>query len=498
MGIMLGRALVILTGLVAIPVVIDSLGMDGYGAWEAVYAVCLTMGVVQSTMGGVLLWRFSQAFGRGSSEEIQRLVGYGLFVALCISCLTTPTAWIFREQLTALLRIPAEFHSAAVIALPCVVGCMLIGALTEVFAALLCGSQRSGVSNLILSSGNVINNGVVLVALLCGAGFWSLVIGYAVGLSFNLTTAYIVCRRLLGPIRLSPKVPSWEELRHVKGYVGFMLMHGTAVTFRDQLDKLIMAASQSTASTAHFSLASRLAGFVPLICGFVYTPVIAAAGALHSRGDHEGLKRLYWDTTIIVGCLVGLCAVLLVALNDRLMVLWVGHVVQEVPPLLYLLLLGSTTAVLMTGAGTALCKGMGMVRMEGVYIALMLLVNGILKITLVPWLGGMGTVIASVGSWVLGSMVFVFLLRMNLPMVREGMAISARMLLLVLGCALASVWLIPGLPASAGRKQAICSLLVLGPIVALAFGAAVVASGLVSVKSLRAWSRRSMKAVGRG
>lgn len=439
--------------------------MDGYGAWEAIYAVSILMGVFQSTMGGVLLWRFSQAFGRQSHQEMQRVVSYGLFTAILMFLFMTPLAWLLRERIAESLQIPAGFRQTATIAIPCIVGCMSFGAMGEVFAAILSGSQRAGIANMLVATGNLVNNLVSLIALTTGLGFWSLVIGYGVGVLFTVTAVFFVSRKFLGEFHLVPRPPPIDELRRSRHYVGFMLMHGAAVAFRDQLDKLVIAAFSTTASTAQFSLAARLAGFVPLVCGFIYTPVIAAAGALHSRGDEAGLKRLYLDTTVIVGVLVGFCSVILASLGDRLIVLWVGHADPQVTDLLRILLVGSTTAVLLTGAGTAMCKGVGMVRMEGIYILVMLALNCVLKPLLIRAIGSSGTVIASSLSWALSSILFASLLHKAIPAIRAGIHKSVQMLGVFAGCSLIGVYLIPAIPVNAGRKDAVLSLLIYSPII---------------------------------
>jgi peptidoglycan biosynthesis protein MviN/MurJ (putative lipid II flippase) len=57
-----------------------------------------------------------------------------------------------------------------------------------------------------------------------------------------------------------------------------------------------------------------------------------------------------------------------------------------------------------------LCKGIGKVRIETSYIVICVVANVILKLTLTPWLGPIGSVLSSAGSWILGSIVFVILL----------------------------------------------------------------------------------------
>jgi O-antigen/teichoic acid export membrane protein len=108
--------------------------------------------------------------------------------------------------------------------------------------------------------------------------------------------------------------------------------------------------------------------------------------------------------------LAGAFVVLVASTYDRLLMMWVGRSVPQVGPILFILLAGNIIAIALTGVGTSLCKGIGKVSMETTYIVICVVANIVLKLTLTPWLGPIGSVVASAGSWALGSIIFVFLM----------------------------------------------------------------------------------------
>jgi peptidoglycan biosynthesis protein MviN/MurJ (putative lipid II flippase) len=66
-------------------------------------------------------------------------------------------------------------------------------------------------------------------------------------------------------------------------------------------------------------------------------------------------------------------------------------------------------ASMLTGCGTAICKGLGILHIELKYIIISLAGNAVLKALLIPIVGAMGSVIASYLSWGLASIVFICL-----------------------------------------------------------------------------------------
>jgi peptidoglycan biosynthesis protein MviN/MurJ (putative lipid II flippase) len=113
---------------------------------------------------------------------------------------------------------------------------------------------------------------------------------------------------------------------------------------------------------------------------------------------------------ILMPFLAGAFVVLVASTYDRLLMMWIKQSVPQVGPILFILLTGNIIAIALTGVGSSLCKGIGKVSIETTYIVICVVANVVLKLTLTPWLGPIGSVLSSSGSWALGSIVFVIML----------------------------------------------------------------------------------------
>ena len=90
--------------LATIPVLISRLGVAGYGTWEALLAFASLTTLFQTAIGGALVWRISEAYGKGDASSIRRAVRLGAGASWTTFVLLWPLAafsvlfplWFFR------------------------------------------------------------------------------------------------------------------------------------------------------------------------------------------------------------------------------------------------------------------------------------------------------------------------------------------------------------------------------------------------------------------
>jgi O-antigen/teichoic acid export membrane protein len=421
----ISRLLSMGTSLVTVPVVLSRLGLGGYGGWEAMMAIAALVTVFQTTVNGTLVWKMSAAYGNGDAAGIRRLMGVGIAVVLGMFALITPLVWATRYQLVGLSNIPPLYRDAAVWVIPILVSQTTLGAAGETFAAVLIAHQRAGITTLIQTTALMANSGFVIVGLLHGWQVWSLLLGNTVGVVAAIAGQYLAVAKICGIASVQPHLPNWDEARPLLKYAGFLALGQISIALRDQTDKLVLASVGNTVWTAWFGLASRLSNLVLAICSFFYVPLVAAVAALAARGDWVGVRRIYADTMIVMPFLTGAFVVLVASSYDRLLTVWIGHAVPQVGPILFILLTGNITAVVLTGVGSSLCKGIGKVSLETIYIVICVVANVVLKLVLTPWLGPIGTVLSSAGSWALGSIIFVIMLHQAVELPNTALRATA-------------------------------------------------------------------------
>ena len=447
--------------LATIPIVVSRVGVAGYGTWEALLAVASLAALAQTAIGGTLVWRISDAFGRNDDAEIRRLVRLGAGASLALFVLLWPLAWFARDPLVELLRVPAEARQTAAQMFPIVAAVVLLGGLSDTLEAVVSGCQRTGFVNVVGAAAHSLNYSVVILVMLLGGGLWSLVAGLAIGGISRLAGSWLAARLSFGAVSLIPAMPNRADLSTAR-YSGLLAVGAGAAVLRDQTDKVILATLASAAWVGYYGMAARLSGVVMEIIRFFYLPIVTAVGALNAAGDWEAVRRLYSRVIATVSLVTGLVVVVVAGLPDRIVVLWIGRPIPEVTLLLWLLMAGSASAATLTGPGTAICRGAGRVGIETAYLALNLVLNLGLTVILVLLIGPIGTAVATGSTWAVSSVVFLFVLhgRLDLP-VRASRRAGARVALAAAAAAvLYATSRLLSLPD--GRHEALQSIALLG------------------------------------
>jgi O-antigen/teichoic acid export membrane protein len=137
---------------------------------------------------------------------------------------------------------------------------------------------------------------------------------------------------------------------------------------------------------------------------------------------------------------------------------------------------------MLTGPGTAICRGCGRVEIETAYLAFNLVLNVVLTVSLVLLIGPIGTAVATGLTWALASILFLFVLHRALELPADASRRAGGMALLAAGVAVALYWTSSAWGLPQGRRDAFVSIIVLGSAGGLVYLALAVSFRLVPVR----------------
>ena len=413
--------------------------------------------------------RISMAYGERDVEEARRLVQIGIGLAFVLFAVLTPAIWLVRFPLVRLLNLPADYQETAALIIVFVVGIMALGGINDALVALVNGYQRTGFTVLVQAGASIFGYIISAVVLFLGYRIWSLWVGFICTFLCTGVGLYLVGARSCGRVDLIPALPRISDLQALSSYSGLMLTGSVSAALRGSTDKIILASMASPVWAGYYGIAARLANLVMEASNFFYAPLIAASGALHAQKDWDGIKRLYSKMMTVVPLVVGAIVVILAGVYDRLLVFWLGLSIPEVSTILLLLLWGNAVAVILTGPGTAVCKGIGRVGIETRYVVLNLVLNVVLTVALVVWLGAIGTVVASAVSWSAAAVYFLFVLHKNTDLPVCDSLRGVRAMAAIAYCAMLARISANSIGFEATRIQALKSALVLSLLSSVLF-----------------------------
>lgn len=475
------RFLSVLAAIVLVPVVIHKLGISGYGIWETLFAVASLVTMILSALGTTFLWKISQVDGRDTIASI-RLVKSGIFLVLAIAVAAGGILVLLIPFFTSGLRLDAEEGTNVREIFSLLIIVSLLGGMNIIRAAALQAFHQAGLVSFVNTLSQLVNYGLAALLLYRGLGLWSLFWGVVAASVITYALHTLLLYRTLGALCIIPVRPDWRELHGMAGYFGMLLIGTGAVALRGQTDRLVFAVFASPTWVGFYGIADRLSSPIREISNFVYIPLIAASGNLSRAANWRAIGELYQRMMKFTCIVVGLTAVLLIGLQRDIQIIWLGEYIPEVGGMLVWLLLGQVTAVMLTGPGTAILKGVGRLGIETTYIVVNLVLNVIGTIVLVWLVGPMGTVIASGTTWAVASLLFVFLLHRHTTLpVRATLAGITIFVAAVLFCV--GALCIRSLSSCDTRSQCVCHFAIVGGILALGFiGISYVAANYIQSK----------------
>lgn len=470
-AILICRVLWAVSVFVTVPVILVGLGPEGFGVWESLIAVGAVATVLQTVLGGTVLWRMAVHFGEGRLDEARRLARVAITTSLLLAAASTGLVWAARGPLVRTLSVDGSFAADAARLLPLSVCLVLLGGMNQTLLSLLSGFQRPGISAMIQNAGLIVANGATIVAVWSGAGLASLAWGLLAALLVTFLFAYPAASHACGGLSLVPVLPSRGDLRILGPFAGLLLLSNLTVLFRDQVDKLVLAAAESSVSTAHFSLAQRLTSVVMQICVVMYVPLTSAVAMSHARGDRDRITTMYSAAVRWIGCLAGLVALLICVLRRPIFLLWLGHDLSQADRFLAPLLFGTTAAITLAGSGVALAKGIGRPGLETAYTLITLVLTVVSKPILVWCLGTWGAVLSSALSWFLGSCCLLGFLHRGVDLPRKLFHQTWSLLALTTALAALGWWGGTVIPVPRLRLESAAMIVIGGLVLGLTYGA---------------------------
>lgn len=452
------------TSVLIVPRIIRALGAGGFGTWEAILGLAMMCAVGQNAISSLVLWRSAGALGSRSTGGAERAFRVGLTLVITQTVVVLSIVGALREQAVDTLNLAAAARYELSIVLPLTVAIVLMGGVNECLSAVVSGAQRAGAAAIAQLCFQVAN--FALAVLLLEYGFE--LMGMAVAMLAAHVLMFFILRATVARVagfvpHLRLARPEPAEMRTSLAYLGPMIVGSIAILLRDSAVKVIGTATSSPEWTASYGIALRLAATIMMMLSFITLPAFAAFGAHHARGEEADVRSLFERLVTQIALLTGIVVVVVLTTGDRLVYAWVGREVPATSQMLAILSAAYALVALLTGAGSALCKGIGRTDVELRYVVASLALNVLFLVALVPVVGPVGAVVAAGMSWVVAGCYFRYELTRTLRLPTTdlptvGVAIVA-MSITVLGVGLLQT---SYLPAAKTRTEALATAIPIG------------------------------------
>jgi len=322
---MLGQAVPLAAGLLAIPIITRSLGDGRFGLLALMWTIIGYFSLLDLGLGRATTKFVAQALAEQDMRRVQHVAGFTAAgqAALGVvggAALATVTSWV----VTHLLRVPAELQVEAEQAFHWLALSVPFVALSANLRAVLEGAQRFDLANLIRAPNGVLAFVIPAVAARAGAGLPEIV-------ALLLALRVVACAVTAMAIRAALPGFRWElrltrELvRPLLGYGGWVAVTNAVTPILTSLERFVLGSVAGVGAVAYFAAPyeaiSRLLILPASLAGGLF-PVVSVPVTNEARAEVE---RLLARSVRSLWVLLGGPVIVVLLFSDRLLDVWLGH-----------------------------------------------------------------------------------------------------------------------------------------------------------------------------
>lgn len=279
------------------PFILHKIGVAGYGTWAVFLAINSMTSLADLGLVGTLSKFIAEYYAHRDFAALSRLLSSAVVIffllGLAAACLVGGAAHFL---VTALFRGSSISRPELAFLLRCFLVVIVANILGLLLSSITSGLQRLDLTY-VMSTLNIVLSAVGGgLLLLHGWGLRGLIYAYATSAVLTLTGYFVIVKRLLPQVSLSPLRFDRGEARKMLGFSMRLYVIQASLGIQNQVDKVFLALLIGVAPVGWFDIASDVAIKLRAVIGSILGPVLPAASELSALGDEARTRELYYRT----------------------------------------------------------------------------------------------------------------------------------------------------------------------------------------------------------
>lgn len=401
----------LLASVVSVPVILDDVGLAGYGVWTVALTITLYLTVADAGIGPAVQRFVAVARGADDVPAVLRV----LWSTWCLYALAglalVALAWIAAPWLVDLFDVPDRLSDDAEAMFRLIGPIALLGLLQSSVGSAQQGLERFVAFSVATAAGSVAFLAAIVVLLGLGEGLRGLAYAALVqhGTMLALRTWSLRDVVLSG----RPALVDRAEARTLARFAGQLQVSVLATVVNNQTDKVVVGLVASPSTLGQVGIAAQLAEAGRLVTGAALSPITSRLSQAFGGRDEAldvvaaRLNRL-WTIGVAGGTIIG--AVAIYPLIEG----WLGggHGDAALFGTFLVLAFGLNMTI---GASAAYLRAVGRPALEARYNGLVIVLNVVMTVALGLVGGAVGVVAATLVAYTLGTAWFYARLPREVP-----------------------------------------------------------------------------------
>jgi O-antigen/teichoic acid export membrane protein len=357
------RGLTLVLGLVFVPLLIRSLGMELYGLLAITWMVLGQLGWMDLGFSAACTRFVSHALARHDPSGAARWAWTSMAAQAVIGGIGTLVLWAAAPSIVAVMHVQPGRVGLAVLTLRLFALMIPVDLVTRSLSGVLEAAQRFGMVGGLALFSSLVTNAVYVVGIARGGDFLAVVYGLVVLRGVTLVATFLAARHVLPELVPRERFPSPARLparmREMLGFGGWVTVNSAVGPALLYFDRWLIGVLLGVAALPYFTVPFNLVMQLMLIPGSVTAPLFPAFTALRAGGGGEQAQEYYVRSQRYLLVVVLPLQFVLFVWAPEILRLWVGAdfaaqaagVLRLLVAALMLGLLAPVSGALLQGAG---------------------------------------------------------------------------------------------------------------------------------------------------
>jgi len=384
---------VVLVNLVAIPLFIRYLGVEGYGIYLLLSGLFGYFGLLDFGLSDSVVKYVAHHLELGDHESVAESVNAAVLVQMMGGVVGIAVLCVFNQQIIKALHVsPALAHIASLGIYVSAVG-FLFKMLLNTYNAALKGLQRFDILAKTTAGYSSATAITAILVLIAGGGLLDVIIVTTLMTAANLATVLFLVSRYIPRYRVALRVRR-ESFRALFGFGAYTFITRIAGAVNTYFLQVIIAVILSAGAVAYFAVPLRVTSGMEAGLASLVAVIFPFVSKLKAQENMETLQRLYSNASRYVVALSTPPYLFIIIFSRQILSIWLGPKFAE-NGWLVLALLGTSSLLAtwtMVPANTAF--GTGDIKVTAAFSSMVAGLNLLFSVLFTIKLGVTGTAAA--------------------------------------------------------------------------------------------------------
>ena len=389
-------ALTMAATYVMTPLIIHTLGQDGYGTWTLITATTGYMSLLALGVPMASVRYLAQDVARGDVEKMNRTIGTCVALYLMIGAAALVTGGAIALSFTTVFNVPDALHWQAFAAFSLMVLQVSAGFIGLLPEGIMFAHHDFVMRNLVRIAGVFLRLSLTVAALTLAGSLVAIAAVQVACLAFDFGASWYLVRRRYPGIRFSLRDFDGGVLRQIFSFSLYVLLLSAGARLTFETDALVIGAMRGVDAIPFYVVANSLIVYVMDFVIAIAAVVSPMATTLVASGGMEQLRDMFLRWSKIALSLTVLAGLFLIVLGPRFIGVWIDPSYEQPSgQVLQILMISSLVFLPVRGVALPILMGMGKPKAPTIAFLIAGLSNVVLSVALIGPFGITGVAIGT-------------------------------------------------------------------------------------------------------